>query len=357
LHRLAALQRFFSGGHRVFQVSFLLPSRSRSLSSSCAEKRVNSSISNSKRFALAFLAVFVGGIFTFALGSELLIRYAVAPTDAFEHYKAEFRTTRAPAAAFGDSHVAAAIESTPDIVNLGYPAETLPLMMSKVRAYVALGHAKRAIVQLSPQQFAIYRADNRQDELADELFGRSESWLKFIRPHFRHYLLEYWSSLIKDPGRLIGSKAKAHEVVRSEPVRFSELPAHEQRNSAEIRVQLHMPLPSGRIVDQLTNLLFSTLDDIRSYGVDVCIVEYPVSSLYRNATERAPSFQALRTRVHRLARDHGIPFVDITDRISDTLFADPDHVAEAARGLVTRLVLAECFGSASDRGQRLSPPQ
>jgi len=306
---------------------------------------------------LAFLAVFVGGVFTFALGSELLIRYVVAPTDGFERYKAEFRNTRAPVAAFGDSHVAAAIETTADIVNLGYPAETLPLMMSKVRSYAAAGHAKRAIVQLSPQQFAIYRADNRQDEMAAELFGQSEPWLKFIQPHFRRYLLEYWSTLIKDPARLTGSKATAQEAVRSEPVRFSELPVHEQRNSAEIRVQLHMPLPPGRTVDQLTSQLFGTLDDIRSHGVEVCIVEYPVSSFYRNATERAPSFQALRTRVHQLANDKGIPFVDITDRIPDSLFADPDHVAAAARDLVTRLVLAECFASAIDPGRGSSAPR
>ncbi len=299
---------------------------------------------DSKRFVLAFIVLFAGGALAFAAGSEAIIRYVVAPHDEFEVYKTLFRSAQAPVAAFGDSHVANAIESGPQIIGLGYPGETLSLMLFKIGAYA--GPARRFVVQLSPEQFAIYRADKQQEEIADDVSGRSEPWLQFMRPHFRRYLLEYWRAILMDPVRCLGTKTSVAATTAA-PVSFADLPPAEQRKAAEIRVQLHMPLPPGPTVNRLIGRFLGALDELRARGIEACVVEFPLSSVYRMAAARAPSFAALRQSVRRHLEAKGIRFVDLTDRVEDSYFGDPDHIAPRGRAIVTGLMLDECFRAPS----------
>jgi hypothetical protein len=290
--------------------------------------------------------VFVIGMCGFVLGSELLVRYVVAPADDYDRYKALFRTARAPVATFGDSHVANAVENGPEVVNLGYPGESLWLMLYKARAYVEEGRGRRIVLQFSPEQFAIYRAEKDQQAVADDLSGRNESWLKFMRPHYRGYLLGYWNALLRNPGVLLSARAEpaasASDKVRS----FASWPKDEQRRDAEIRVQLHAPLPQGRTIEALVAQFDSALREFRQRGVDTCIVEYPLSSVYRTAADRVPTFADMRGRIRRLADKEHVRYVDLTDAMADTDFADPDHVAPGYRDTATRLVLDRCFPGA-----------
>lgn len=293
---------------------------------------------------LGFLAVFVGAVLAFVAGSEAIVRHIGGADDGFGGYKTKLREARAPVAAFGDSQVAEAIETGSAIVGLGYAGDTLPLTVEKARTIVAAKRAERVVIQFSPQQFANYRIDDQQKELSDELLGRSNPWLSFTRPQFRRYLLEYWRALLADPMRFIArSSAHAQPASVAAPV-FSDKPADEQRRSAEIRVQLHMPLPPGADIDRQIARLTTLLDELAQQRIPACVVEFPVSAAYRTAAARAPSFAALRAEVQRRLQARGIRFVDLRAQVPDQYFGDADHIGPQGRALVTSLVLDECFG-------------
>jgi hypothetical protein len=289
--------------------------------------------------------VFGAGAGIFVGGSEWMVRKVFAPRDDFEQYRALFRAANAPTAAFGDSHVANAIASDPQIVNLGNRGETLPLMLSKAEAYVNSGRGKRVILQLAPQQFAVYRAALEQGEVEAELWGGSEPILQFTRPHFRRYLLVYWRTLIGNPGLAFAAPNPVTGEAQH-PAKFAQLPAAEQRRSAEIRVQMHAPLPAGPLTAELNARLAAALDNFRSRNVPACIVVYPLSSPYRAGAAKVPAFAALKARVTQIAAAHGARFVDLTEAFPDAMFGDPDHVAADARDDVTRAVVERCFGPA-----------
>jgi hypothetical protein len=296
-----------------------------------------------RRFTVAFLAVFLLGSAGFVAGSEILIRRVVAPTDSFERYRAEFHATAAPVAAFGDSQVANAIISGGDVVNLGHPAETLPLMLFKAETYARTGKAKAIILQVAPQQFAIYRADNAQDGVREELLRDSAPLLQFLRPHFRRYLLAHWRAAIE--------RWLAHETATAtprlpEPRTFAEWPAQEQRRSAEIRVQLHAPLSAGTTTEHLLGRLRAALDGLRASGIETCLVRYPLSDAYRKATSDVPAFSVLTGRVADLAQAQGARFIDLQSAVPDQMLVDPDHVGASGRAMVTQMVIDRCFGGA-----------
>jgi hypothetical protein len=328
----------------------LPPRRSWPPSISCKARPRNLSISSSKKFTLAFLIVYLVGAILFVAGSEFLVRFVVAPHDDYEAYKTKFRTAEAPIAAFGDSHVANAIASSDAIVNLGFAGETMPLMLAKAHDYARSGRGRRIILQYSPVQFAIYRVNNRQTDIADELLGRSESWLMFMRPHYRGYLLASWTGAIQEPSRIFTIFAKAASKSESgvEPAKagkFSDLPAAEQRRSAELRVQLQAPLPPGSVVSELLAQFKDDLQKFKAAGIDVCVSRFPLSSPYREAASRVPTFSILTGLVGQLTAQVGVKFIDLSAAMPDGAFGDPDHVGEHARAAATRLVVNGCFGA------------
>jgi hypothetical protein len=317
---------------------------------------MSSSTSSFRRFVGVFCTVFVAGACAFVVGSELLIRLVVAPHDDYDQYKVLFRIAHAPVAAFGDSHVANAIESNEEIVNLGYAGETLWLMLFKARTYVESSRGERIVLQFSPEQFAIYRAEKDQTAVADDLLGRRVLWLKFMEPHFRGYLLAYWNSFLRDPGVLFTARAepapKAKTDVSAKVGAFALLSSDEQRRVAEIRVQLHAPLPQGPATEALIAQFASALRGFNKLGVKTCIVEYPLTGAYREAAARAPTFAAMRGRIAQLAWAEHARYLDLTKAMPDVDFSDSDHVAPFGRGLATRLVLDGCFGAKAGASTR-----
>lgn len=312
------------------------------------------SISSFKSFVLAFAVVFVVGAGGFVAGSEVLVRYVVAPTDGYESYKAKIATAHAPIAAFGDSHVANGLVSNDRIVNLGFAGDTLPLMLVKAKVYVASNPAARIILQYSPQQFAIYRAGNMQADAANEILSVSRPWLMFMESHFRGYLLGYWSAALHDPDRVIAAftgPSLSSGPAADEPVEASKvgglvsLSPAEQRRAAEIRVQLHAPLPPSRTVESLLAMFSDTVREFKKGGIDMCIVEYPLSNPYRKAMRGAVTFATMKDRMRRFMASEGLRLVDLTASLPDSAFADVDHVSARTKPALTKLVLASCFGS------------
>jgi len=304
---------------------------------------VSSSISNSSGFVRAFALVVVLGTALFALGSEILVRRVYLPRDHFEAYRTLLRSTRAPVVAFGDSHVANAIESSDAIANLGFAGETLPVMLTKAEVYVASGRGRRVALQLAPQQFALYRLVNTNSELAKEFFATGKPWLQFLRPHFRRYLLRMWWEAIRNP-RFIVAAPQPSKRVGHKPVRFTDLSAAEQQRRAELRVQLHAPLPLSPASKRLLASAGAAIDAFRRLGIDICILRYPQSSPYRTAAAAVPAFEVMHQKIAALANSKAVTFVDLSAELPDSAFSDPDHVGASGRKLVTRLVLDRCFG-------------
>jgi hypothetical protein len=309
--------------------------------------QANSSISSSdtavrgtRNFSFAFLSIVVVGVLVFVAGSEWIVRNRVAPRDRFEQYRALFKSSNAPIATFGDSHVANAIKSGDDIVNLAYPAETLPLMLFKAQTYAQSRQPKAIILQFSPQQFALYRADNAQDGIREELSAGPNSWLQFTRPHFRRYLLGYWRASLNE---VLSPAKAASRGSTPAPRLFPEWSDAEKRKSAEIRVQLHAPLAGGQSTDRLLHSFASTLKDLRARGIQTCIVRYPLSGAYRSAASAAPSFALLSDRIRALADENGVRFVDLSSAFPDAMFGDPDHIATSQQAIVTETVRNRCL--------------
>lgn len=301
---------------------------------------MNLSISSFKSFVITFLAIYALGIVGFFVGSELIIRRIALKHDTFEIYKQQFHRAVAKTAAFGDSHVADGLISDERIANLGYPGETLPAMLAKAEVYVKSRQATRVILQLSPEQFAIYRADRQDTALLDELFTTHQPWLQFLRPQFRSYLLAYWSATLKNFPGLLGETKPAEKP----PTPYPDRPVAERRKEAEIRAQLHMPLSGGVLVSRLFEQLARTLDRFHEQGVTACIVEYPVSSDYRAATSNLPTFDEIRQRFQKLASVRHLRLVDLVDALPDRAFGSTDHIGRSYRPQATALVLSRCFG-------------
>jgi hypothetical protein len=299
-------------------------------------------VRGARNFAIAFLFIVGGGVLAFVAGSEWIVRTRVAPRDRFEQYRALFQSANAPIATFGDSHVANAIQSGSDVVNLAYSAETLPLMLFKAQTYAQSRQPKAIIFQFSPQQFALYRADSAQEGIREELSAGSTHWLQFTRPHFRRYLLGYWRAWLNE----IFSPAKAASLgPASAPRQFPDWSDAEKRKSAEIRVQLHAPLAAGQSTDRLLVSFAGVLKDLRARKIETCIVRYPLSEAYRKAASVAPSFALLTGRIQELAEKNGARFVDLSSAFPDAMFGDPDHIARSQQAIVTKAVRDRCLSS------------
>ena len=295
---------------------------------------------------MTFLAIFLGGLLGFVGGSEWIIRRLALPGDAMEAQKLEFATATAPTAAFGDSHVAEGLVSGHEFVNLGHGGEILPMMLAKAEAYALSGRGKRIILQFSPEQFAIYRAARIDSEAADDFFNRSKPWFVFLRPQFRSNLLAYWSSILRQPWRLFQTTNTTTGATTLAAPEFVTLPADERRRSAEIRAQLHAPLPADSpAVKALLAQLSSSLDLFRQRNIQTCLVEYPVTSDYRNAAAKIETFATLRARFRDLAASTGARLVELADSLPDESFGDADHIHVSFRPHTTKLVLEKCFAT------------
>lgn len=72
----------------------------------------------------------------------------------------------------------------------------------------------------------------------------------------------------------------------------------------------------------------------------------PVSAAYRETASANPTFAATRDFYRGIAKDIGIPYVDMWAAWPDNIFVNSDHVHEHATADVTRSVISQCFGQA-----------
>lgn len=288
------------------------------------------------RAAAAVLAI---GLALFALGSELLVRQAVRGENAYEAYRARFRAAAARDIAIGDSRTAANIDGASGIENLGNPADDLATVLAKLEARHRLKPLARVVLQADPHQFAAYRLFKDGDGKLEDLLGAPPP-LAFLRPHYRQYLFAYWRIALADPRRFLDAPPPEPPAAAPPPPR-PDTPAWNEL--AASRVQFHVPL-AGADAQPVMRRYREVVAALGRDGVAVCLVTHPVSSAYRSAAARYPSFDAARAAYDRVAHDLGVARADLWDALDDTAFGDTDHLAAHAAAGYTRTLLARCFG-------------
>lgn len=283
--------------------------------------------------------MFATGLLLFVVGSERLVRIAGA-TDGYEAYRARFRTSVATTIAIGDSRTAANIHDDATIENLGQGGDDLATVLAKLSARHARSALRRVVLQADPHQFAAYRVfKDSEGKLADLV--ETPPPLHFLRPHFRQYLFQYW------------------RVALAEPTRFWRLPTRDEhatsapaapdpqgaawRELASSRVQFHIPIENPANLP-LARLYRETVAKLKRDGVAMCLVTHPVSSAYRAAAERYPSFAAARAVYDDVARETGAMRADYWARLADAEFGDTDHLGAWATAAYSGRVLRDCFG-------------
>jgi hypothetical protein len=298
---------------------------------------VSSSTSSFKTFTVAFVVLFSLSILGFVAGSELLIRFLVAPGNSYDAVKHAFHSGRDTAVVFGDSRAVSGFVPGSGYANFASKGENLETTLGKLNAYIASGRRGNVLLQLDPQHFSFYRQRLAQAELLEDFLNPDSRGLQMLRPHFRRYLFEYWAAIWRDPARLF---ADPEEIVSDDPnpiVKLSDMPADAQRRQAMIRTQLHIPVPGYADTADMMRLR-ETLTRARNAGVAICIVTFPVGSAYREAADHYPVFADIRAEYGALAADAGLIYVNLWDEYEDDNFDNVDHLNSiGARRLNTDL--------------------
>jgi len=294
---------------------------------------VNSSISNFKAFAIAFIALFSLSTLGFIIGSELLIRFHVAPGNSYDALKRAFHSNHDVSVAFGDSRAVSGILEDSGFTNFAAAGESLETTLGKLNAYVASRRGRHVLLQIGPQHFSFYRLSLEQSDLLEDFLDTEPRSLQILRPHFRRYLFDYWNAVLRDPARLF---IEPEKTTSSEPTampRVREMSADARRRQATIRTQLHIPVPGYAATADMKRLR-DTLERTRDAGVTLCLVTFPVSSAYRDAAGYFPIFNHIRASYSALAEDIGITYVDLWDAYGDDYFGNVDHLnGDGARRL------------------------
>ena len=292
------------------------------------------------------MALFSLSSIGFVVGSEMLIRFYVAPGNSYDDLKRAFHSGNSIAAAFGDSQAASGILDDSGFTNFAAPGESLGTTLGKLDAYVASGRARHVLLQLGPQDFSFYRLSLDQSDLLGDFLDVEPRILQMLRPQFRRYLFEYWAAVLSDPGRLF-AEPETTTSSKSEAVpRVLEMSADARRLQAMIRTQLHIPVPGYAATADMKRLR-DTVKRTQDAGVMLCLVTFPVSSTYREAAGYYSVFSDIRVYFDAFARELGITYVDLWDAYEDDYFGNVDHLnRDGARRLSSDLRHA-CKGAGS----------
>jgi hypothetical protein len=283
---------------------------------------------------VSFACTLATGLIGFLAGSELLVRHAMR-SDAYEIYRERFRAVSTPRIAIGDSRTAAAIHGH-DLDNLGLPGDDLQVVIGKLKARHALKPLSHVILQADPHQFAAYRLLKDGTGKVDDQIG-DQPLLASMRPYYRQYLMAYWNAALL---KFVG---KNEPIKPAEPPPAPDQAGFAWRELAVSRVQFHLPLDRPEIT-QVATTYRRIVADLAADGVKLCLVTYPVSSYYRQAARRYPSFDRAIAFYDKVATEVGVARVNLWAAIDDGDFGDTDHIRQASGPAFTATLLDRCFG-------------
>jgi hypothetical protein len=158
----------------------------------------------------------------------------------------------------------------------------------------------------------------------------------------RSWAAESWTRLIGEPVTEEIEEPRHDffsEWARAQKLVDPPLAARVQRDVPRIRQQLRDYETAGKTPAALEELVARC----QRSGIKVMLLEPPMHSALR-----ALFVPAIRTPyrafVEHLERTHGCRFVDLSDRVPDTMFVDSFHVAPEGREYFSRLFAEEILG-------------
>ncbi len=294
---------------------------------------MNSSTSSSRTHAVAFALTLVIGVVSFLAGSEFLVRKAIL-SDSYEAYRARFRAADNTRVAIGDSRTAAAIAG-PEVENLGLPGDDLQVVLEKLKARHSLKPLSHVVLQADPHQFAIYRLLKDSTGKLDDLVGQAPV-LSLLRPYYRQYLMAHWHAALV---RQFGGRVEAEQTAVKD---LRDPGGSRWRELAVSRVQFHLPLENPEVT-RVAAAYKATIRSLLSDGVKVCLVTYPVSTAYREASGRYASFAGAIEFYDRTAAETGASRANFWSALRDDDFGDTDHLSHQAAAAFTALLWKRCF--------------
>ena len=286
-------------------------------------------------FAVAFLL----GLSIFVGVTEATLRWHVMPNDSYAGYKKQFRTSLAPTAAFGDSHVADALIGTADFHNFGEASDNLDTMLAKIEYQMRRGHLRQIIIQADPQVFSPYRLKADQSSRVRNLLSEDEPFLAVLRPEYQQYLTQYWWATIENPAMFFRSEGIEPP---GEEITFAQLSQGRQDREASIRVQLHVPAAYA-VKSEQAKAYRQIVQQLRAAEIEVCLVRFPVSSAYRRQAAAHATFAAAEVFFREAAESSGAIHLDYSSAMTYDKFGNADHLLPSGAVEFTRLALAGCF--------------
>jgi len=298
---------------------------------------VSSSTSSFKAFLAAFGFAFAILFAVSIVATETMLRRHILPFDTHADYKRRFLSSTAATAAFGDSHVANGLVSGQDFDNFGQASDNLQTVIAKIEHRLQRGGLKRVILQADPQVFAPYRLKAEQASRIATLIGSDDPPLTILRAEHRQYLMRYWWTAVKDPGLIFREPARA-----ATGVRFNILPKAEQAREASLRVQLHAPVTDLATIAATGNFR-NLVKQLQQFGVQTCLIAFPVSSAYREAAASIDSFGNAARFFREIAGTYGIRYADLSGIFPDDYLGDPDHVLPEFAAKLRDEMINTCF--------------
>ncbi|MCW8914480.1 MAG: hypothetical protein OQK24_01355 [Magnetovibrio sp.] len=302
---------------------------------------MSSSISNSKRFSIGFITMFMVGAVVFVIGSEIIVRTTVVPHSTFDDITSRLHSSNKPFAGFADSRGDNGFVTHDQFENFSTAGDNLITIVEKAHFFAKRPTSKGVIIQADPHHFASYRLSRNQSLMRSELFDPEKPWLQFYRPVYRQYLLNYWKSLILS--FLFPSPRDAKNKISNADIRFSDLSVYEADKKASIRAGLQLP------VNDVTKTHYAktytdVIQKLKETGIDVCLVSFPVSSNYLRISKETTSYQQGLEFYKTLAENVGVKYLNFTSAYDNDVFLDPDHLNITGAEMFTNNILHACFG-------------
>lgn len=299
---------------------------------------MNSSTSSFKIFFLIFSLIFFIGSAFFVIGSEFIVRTMVIPSSDYEEMQKDFFLNTSDYVVFSDSHGANGILESSKLSNFSRAGDNLMSISIKAKFYANLNQPKGIILPAAYQFFAPYRLSSDQSSEIDDFLKVTSTSFEFMRPVYRKYLLSYWVESIKriikeNKSSITNQNSKLNKTTISD----SSFP------EANIRVQLHKPIINPGNSSH-AKLFENAIKEIKLNGIKICMVQFPLSSSYRNKMKEFNNFDETKKYLKNVSLLNNIIFVDYSSKFEDHLFSDSDHLNQEGAKELTSQILNDCFG-------------
>ena len=274
-------------------------------------------ISNFKKYFLIFL---LSNIIFFAVSIAIIVSVILTvhkKDNTYLKYIDRFKFGGAPIIIIGDSHAARALPSNNKMDNLAQPGDNLNTMEQKIKVRIRRGGVNAVILSADPQIFSLYRITAKQDGRLLRL-NNDDSEIKILIDEYKPYMV----GILFDTIKSYFQQKTVNQVIGLGKIYSPS--SDKWKIDASIRAQLHKPI-GGDEINAYKNYE-NIIKSLRVQGISVCMVTFPVSSAYREESERSTEFLATKNFFLMASITYKSVYFDASSVLDDDKFSDPDHI-------------------------------